>query len=222
MNAEISEGTRLGIMLIALAAVIGIGFVVFGIGKSKANEGTVAVQDNISAVSESTYEDYNDKIVTGTMVKAAVNNFAGKSIAILINTAGMDNEVKPYASHETLHVSTFSSDGKCTGYAEKTGDEENIGTKPSDGHYYVNYNALLDMTDADEDTLYLKDGVYVADGIPFAINSLSGKVEFDNSIGGFARSGNCEYLNPTAKFEANLIKDTTGTIIGILFTQMVS
>ena len=102
MEKEISSGTMLGIVLIALAAVIGLGFGVFSIAKGVANEGTTNVQDNLGTVSESAFEDYNDKIVTGTMVKSAVTTFQGKSVGILINTTAMDKEVKPYANHETI------------------------------------------------------------------------------------------------------------------------
>ena len=86
MEKEISSGTMLGIVLIALAAVIGLGFGVFSIAKGVANEGTVGVQDNLAGVQDSAFEDYNDKIVTGTMVKSALQSFQGKSVAILINT----------------------------------------------------------------------------------------------------------------------------------------
>ncbi len=234
MEKEISSGTMLGIVLIALAAVIGLGFGVFSIAKGVANEGTVGVQDNLAVVSDSAFEDYNDKIVTGTMVKSAVQNFAGKSVAILINTTAMDKEVKPYVNHASLQVYTINSDGTCDlskltnvkGSAAKLGDK-------ADGkfHYYVNYNALLGSTATETNgattvdwggikaTLALKDGVYNATSAPFAINATSGKVMFDYSVGGFTRTGNCEYLNATAKFDANLIKDETGTTIGIVFTQ---
>lgn len=86
MEKEISSGTMLGIVLIALAAVIGLGFGVFAIAKGVANEGVVNVQDNLGAVSDSAYTDYDNKIVTGTQVKAAYNSFKGKPVAILINT----------------------------------------------------------------------------------------------------------------------------------------
>ena len=66
----------------------------------------------------------------------------------------------------------------------------------------------------------LKDGVYQSDGVSFAVDEQTGKVQYDNSVGGFSRSGNCEYIAPTAKFEANLIKDTSGQTIGIVFTQI--
>ena len=220
MEKEISSGTMLGIVLIALAAVIGLGFGVFSIAKGVANEGTVGVQDNLGTVSESAFDDYNDKIVTGTMVKSAVQNFTGKPVAILINTNAMHKGVVTNKAHEVSYV--FK-----------------IGTKD-----YINYNALLATDTAGEEKgepvnatnpvkgegsvkLVSEGGVVanIKDGIltianPFAINQTSGKVEFDNSIGGFSRSGNCEYLAPSAKFEANLIRDTSGTTIGVIFTQM--
>ena len=58
MEKEISSGTMLGIVLIALAAVIGLGFGVFSIAKGVANEGTVNVQDNLGTVSE-----YEQKLI---------------------------------------------------------------------------------------------------------------------------------------------------------------
>ena len=236
MEKEISSGTMLGIVLIALAAVIGLGFGVFSIAKGVANEGTVGVQENLGTVSESAFEDYNDKIVTGTMVKSAVQNFTGKSVAILINTTAMDKEVKPYISHASLQVYTMDAKGKllATSLTPKTGSDANLGAEPTAGtHYYVNYNALLGSTatlaaDTGVTTvdwagiageLQLKDGIYNATSCPFAVDANTGKVMFDYSVGGFVRTGNCEYLNATAKFDANLIKDETGTTIGIVFTQ---
>ena len=221
MEKEISSGTMLGIVLIALAAVIGLGFGVFSIAKGVANEGTVGVQDNLNVVSDSAYEDYNDKIITGTMVKSAVQNFAGKSVAILINTNAMTKGVKSYANHDALYV------------------------RDVNGIYYVNYGAIIANGSAGTDPSTVKGGsvltgststhakltddagkagAVIKDGVltisdPFSTDA-NGKVLLDNSVGGFSRTGNCEYISPSAKFEANLIKDTSGTTIGMIFKQM--
>lgn len=234
VEKEISSGTMLGIVLIALAAVIGLGFGVFSIAKGVANEGTTNVQDNLGTVSESSFEDYNDKIVTGTMVKSAVTTFQGKSVGILINTTAMDKEVKPYANHETIRVYKVLEAGESTmeveevsGSATKIGDIE---TLKGNSHYYINYGALFSGgLDAESNgvgddiggdgTIALKDGVYNAKQLAFAVDPANGKVLRDDSVGGFGRTGNCEYLAPTAKFTANLIKDEAGTTIGIVFTQ---
>lgn len=232
MEKEISSGTMLGIVLIALAAVIGLGFGVFSIAKGVANEGTVNVQDNIGAVSESAFDDYNDKIVTGTMVKSAINNFNGKSVAILINTTAMDKGVVIYADHaDSFQAFKFASGReKIKGKNTITKDSTEVtkasnkihfnaltATIDSTAHYYINYNALLDLNSSNSLIKY-DNGVFTSESIPFALDD-QGKVAFDNSVGGLSRTGNCEYLNPTAKFDANLLKDETGTTIGVLFTQ---
>ncbi len=237
MEKEISSGTMLGIVLIALAAVIGLGFGVFSIAKGVANEGTVGVQDNLNTVTDSAFEDYNDKVVTGTQVKSAIQNFEGKSVAILVNTTAMNKGVKSYANRV--------KDDE-TGRGGVT-----VWTVGSDKKPYVNYNALLAQDAAGKELATLDVGAAVAtvtgdsftsggtalmndkgaataptlkDGIittaaPFAIDG-DGKVVFDYSIGGMSRSGNCEYISTSSKFESNIIKDTSGTNIGIMFTQM--
>lgn len=231
MEKEISSGTMLGIVLIALAAVIGLGFGVFSIAKGVANEGTVGVQDNLAVVSESSFEDYNDKIVTGTQVKSAVTTFTGKSVAILINNTAMDKEVKPYANHASIFVYNMSTNGGALTFSgnDITGKSDNIGKAQTDKnkHYYINYNALFGTATGDSDSititasgsLTLKDGVYQAASVPFAVDPSSGKVMFDNTVGGYGRTGNCEYISPTAKYDSNLIQDEAGTTIGIVFTQ---
>ena len=86
MEKEISSGAMLGIVLIALAAIIGLGFGVFAIAKGTANEGVTQVQENLGAVSQSAYTDYDQKIVTGTQVVSAYQNFEGKNVAVLVMT----------------------------------------------------------------------------------------------------------------------------------------
>lgn len=231
MEKEISSGTMLGIVLIALAAVIGLGFGVFSIAKGVANEGTVGVQDNLAAVSESAFDDYNDKIVTGTMVRSAVTNFTGKSVGILINTTAMDKGVVTYNGHEKLNAYKLTANAAALGTNQIKGTKQTAlvnGKAAATEHYYINYNALFGDTSEDgyvkwtsAGNIALKDGIFNASEMPFAVNPADGKVLFDYSVGGFARTGNCEYLNGTAKFDANLIKDDTGTTIGIVFTQRV-
>ena len=210
MEKEISSGTMLGIVLIALAAVIGLGFGVFAIAKGVANEGVVNVQDNLGAVSESAFTDFDQKIVTGTQVMSAYKQFQGKAVAILINTQAMTKGVSSYKEHENIYM--FE-----------------IGVKN-----YVNYNAILSPDaegnlpdaakggDALDETgssgLNLKDGIVSTEN-GFSIDT-NGKVIFDTAIGGFTKAGNSEYISSSAKFDANLIKDLSGQIVGVAFSQL--
>lgn len=229
MEKEISSGTMLGIVLIALAAVIGLGFGVFSIAKGVANEGTVNVQDNLASVSESAFEDYNDKIVTGTMVKSAISNFSGKSVAILVNTTAMNKGVTSYKQH-TAGCTVFSLDGvPYVNYNALFAKGSNgmeavkplavgaaVGSEGKDGTVSAAQGAQTLMNGEDDATM--KDGALIVSHA-FAIDN-TGKVSLDTGIGGTSRTGNCEYIAANSKFNANLIKDTSGTTIGVLFTQM--
>lgn len=211
MQNEISSGTMLGIVLIALAAVIGLGFGVFSIAKGVSNEGVVNVQDNLGTVSQSAFTDYDQKIVTGTQVVAAYKQFEGKSVAILVNTQAMTNGVKNLVTHEA--------------YAVSLGNVQ-----------YLNYNALLASSSTGDTPTKLavtggvvvaggsailqhKDGI-IKTGFGFATESGTGKVQFDTATGGFSKAGNCEYISTSAKFDANLIKDGSNQTVGVAFTQL--
>lgn len=263
MEKEISSGTMLGIVLIALAAVIGLGFGVFSIAKGVANEGTVGVQDNLNTVTDSAFEDYNDKIVTGTQVKSAIQNFEGKSVAILVNTTAMNKGVVAYNGRSAgCTVLSLGEDGKEVPYVNynallaATSDGNDIitpavGTKEVEGEDVTTAAIALaekssgftisgddgiigghlykEVSDGEDGASDGEDGASgtpaaMQDGVlticnAFAIDD-SGKVKTDLSIGGLSRTGNCEYISTSSKFTANLIKDTSGTNVGILFTQM--
>lgn len=189
MEKEISSGVMLGIVLIALAAIIGLGFGIFSIAKGTANEGVVNVQDNLGQVSQSGFDDYNQKVVTGTQVKSAYNTYQGKPYTIWIST-------------EALNTTTEERPGPYATY---------------NGSYYVVYNATMD----DGTTIAYDNGTYIVDK-GFAIGETSNRIVYNSKIENMSKSGMIEYIPANARFEANLIKDKSGTIVGIAFKQVAS
>lgn len=199
MEKEISNGTMFGIVLIALAVIIALGFGVFSIAKGTANEGVTKVQTQLTNVQASEFTDYDQTVVTGTQVKSAISNFEGKAVAILIQTAALVNE---------------------TGGAGNVTDERLIETdEEGDDNIYMNYNALLAVgTDGD---LTASNGKYLANE-GFDVDAESGNIKFFNAIANINKSGMQEYVNPGSKFNANLVIDPSGTIIGVVFKQISS
>jgi hypothetical protein len=228
VEREISSGAMLGIVLLALAAVIGLGFGVFSIAKGIANEGTVNVQDSLGAVSLQMFLDYDQKIITGTQVVAALKGFEGKPYAILISSrAFMSNQAVA-----TEHNAT----GTMVGTATPTWVGTTAGTD------FINYNAQLAsdsagakparLMGASTNTRYptvapatvsgsplitMNNGTYIA---RFGFATSGGEVSFDNATAGVFKSGNSEYVPSSTKFAANLIKDSSGSIMGITFKQL--
>lgn len=221
MEKEISSGAMLGIVLIALAAIIGIGFGIFSIAKGTANEGVVNVQDNLAQVSASVFTDYDQKVVTGTQVISAYNNFAGKPYAILIATqayidslSSNDNPVLSGAPPVEVY----------------SGDPGGNATK--EDFEFLNYNAILagttqNVVDNDGkvvDTNYIDAKIYFQDGAYIATNGFlvdtSGRIIYNSVIGNLSKPGTVEYVPSSARFQANLIKDKSGTIMGVAFRQL--
>lgn len=214
MEKEISSSAMLGIVLIALAAVIGLGFGVFSIARGVANEGVVNVQDNLGTVQESAFTDYDNKIVTGTQVKAAYQQFMGKTVAILVNTRAMNNGVRTANGHAVV-------------YLHAIGDDK-----------FINYNAIIAASNNNQPPQTISDNASIPSfvnptgltvsaensSIVRSQNSFlvgqSGRVVFDGNVGGWETAGSCEFIPTTGRFQANLIKDASNTTIGVTFKQL--
>lgn len=250
MEKEISSGAMLGIVLIALAAIIGLGFGVFAIAKGTANEGVTGVQENLQSVSQSAYTDYDQKIVTGTQVVSAYNNFEGKNVAILVATqatkdattdavlsaanvvdgggAGVGAAYKNQGK-ELPYVKAFTfADGKVSDTEYKTTRSDNSDVQLA----FVNYNALiagaqLETSGSKADQSAVKDQGFGTIGFDtncwktaagFANNA--GKVLFNNISTNLNKTGMMEYVPSGTRFQSYLIKDLSGTTVGVAFEQI--
>jgi hypothetical protein len=214
VEREISGGAMLGIVLLALAAVIGLGFGVFAIAKGIANEGTVNVQDSLGTVSDQVFLDYDQKIVTGTQALSGLKTFEGKPYAVLIATKalqGTGGAVAP--THKVYPMAVTTTKGPLS---------------PA----FINYNAVLASSGAGalpvtqstaggtvtttNALITLVNGSYeIANG--FAQSA--GVIAFDKETGGLFKSGNAEFVKTSSKYQANLIKDKSGNIVGIALEQ---
>lgn len=185
----------------------------FAIAKGVANEGVVNVQDNLGAVSESAFTDFDQKVVTGTQVKAAIKQFQGKAVAILVNTQAMTKGVKHANNHQAYVFAIGSSNEPYVNYnailaANEGGSKpKQLGTTPEK------------ITGGTTNVIEVSDS-YCKVQTGFAIETLSGRVIFDSNIGGLDKAGNSEYISSSAKFDAYIIKDASNSNIGILFKQL--
>lgn len=217
MEREISSGAMLGIVLLALAAVIGLGFGVFAITKGVANEGTVNVQDSLGTVSTQVFLDYDQKIVTGQQVTSGLKQFEGKAYSVLIATKALQSGAKIVPNH-TAHPIQATVPGY---------DKAII---------FINYNALLAeeagggkwktgtvmdkdgiaITAGKADIMKLENGAFI-NKTGFAADG--GNVLFDKETSGIYKTGNAEYVSTSSKYQAYLIKDASGNIMGISAIQ---
>ncbi len=207
MHSEIRNATMVGVVLIALAAVILISFGVFTIVKGTANEGVVSNQDAISNFVNSSMEEYNDKVVTGRDVISLLEK--NEALSIFINT----NRMK---------VGKIMSQNK------------DLNVQFCNGKPYANYGTLMSLAGSEtetlqtiianntlstfEDSFSLEEGVIFTEG--FYCLTHEGLLVQNNDIGNCRKSGTVEYIDMNSKFDSNLIKDLSGIIVGVLFTQV--
>ncbi len=212
MEKEITASTILGVVLIALAAVIGLSFGIFTIAKGIGNEGQLQVSESLNTVVELNVSEFDQKIVTGNRITSFYEEVKGKPIAILV-------------SNESLNSGVLIS-----------GDNVTY-TQTINGEHLLNYNALLanDNEGLIETLQHQRGGVVkepnVSDAIisnngfmstkyGFVLNPENGKVEINTSIGGWGKQGSSEYINENSKYNSNIIRDESGQIVGVAFTQI--
>ena len=83
-------------------------------------------EDSWNSKTNPNFENYNNKIVTGTMVKGALQNFQGKKMAVLIHTNKMGNkEIKNSININGLTYINYNAIFKSE-YFSDIGDGDNI------------------------------------------------------------------------------------------------
>lgn len=239
MEKEISSGAHLGVVLIALAAIIAIGFGVFGIAKAIANDGTSKVETTLNNVSEQEFRDYDQVVCTGTQVLSAIQNFAGKDVAVLVATQGVTDAVQGNISSfsltndklKGLQADKKTFDGGETSLALGLRGIKTDGTLTTSSPVkvlcnvgytevepiFINYNALLDTSETDGN-IGMSEGVMKCDkGL---LSDSSGTVQFNLKTAAMKKAGNAEYISNTSRFNAYTIKNATDTYIGVAFVQI--
>ena len=226
MEREASSISTLGVVLIALGVLIAIGFGVFAIARETANEGVTGVQENLNVVSQSAFTDYDQKVVTGTQVVSAYNNFSGKPYAILIATQATQ-KVEASGTETGIIGDLLEGSGVKAAYGTKGPPfatyERETGTGDATVKkdiVFINYNALLAAEDdSDGIELTYEDNSFRTTKQSFA-TSEDGQIQFNNTTSNINKSGMMEYVSSGSRFQANLIKDDSGTILGIAFEQL--
>lgn len=207
MENEVRQTVMLGDVLILLAAIILVSFASFNIGRNLATDGTIKNQVLAGDFSNLEMETYNDKILSGRDVIEFIKN--NDNMAILVNTAKMRVDY-PLSFSKDLNVQFMNS------------------------RAYINYGILLSIGSGYEvqtvssgeslklleNTLMLKDGQVISEG--FYIVDEEGMVVKNKDLTSCKDSGSVEYIDIYSKFDANLIRDTMGTVIGVCFTQIYS
>ena len=184
MGDDLSTGAKIGIGLVILCFLIAIVLSLLMVVKNITNSGANQLESGLGQMMATTYDDYDQKIVTGTKVTSAVKLFNGEPIGIVVVTG--------------LCQSNNVNGGYCYGALlqgyTKTGSAGN-----------ESYKSSTALTRNTGDTFFTTAPVT--------------PVSYNLNTKPMSVSGSEQYVRDNGKFLAKLIKDSTGTIIGISFTQ---
>ena len=197
MERPTSNAVMIGVVLMALAAVIGLFWGVFTLSKTTINDGTTNVQEKIMQFEDLNWETYDDKEVLGREILSLHTTSTYDDIAILVHTVRMNDGV----------VISKDNDRYVQFYK---------------GEPYVNYGAILGVLGTDriedmneyllekgtavrktEDSLEQKAGAIYTDAV--LCRDDLGYVTKDDSVTALKRDGTIEYINEKTTFDSMLI-----------------
>ena len=200
--------------------------------------GQTTLQSGIDSVSTQEFASYDNTKVSGTQVTTALSMFQGRDVAIIIQTKAFAAIAKPASGPgpcETLAINygaIVTRDGKSSsGDSNMPGKyaDTNVGTVVGnlDAHksnfitdqaktaYVVSFNENGGSSNT--------DAIWREAGKPYYtayLHNTSGLVDSSYDTIGTTELGNAAFILSSARFSSVLIKDPTGSIIGIFFKQL--
>lgn len=220
MSEDVSATMRVGITVILVAALVATVLNLMVMSNSLLSGGQTTLQSGIDSVSTQEFSSYDNTKVSGTQVSTALSLFQGRDVAIIIQTKALA-ELNPTATWKTRALNygaLVTKDGKASNGTSNMPDavpstETNVITSQAKSAYYVTFSessdtnkAIIRMNGSPNYTAYL--------------HNTSGLVDSCYDTIGTTELGNAAYLLSSARFSSVLIKDPTGSIVGIFFKQL--
>lgn len=220
MSEDVSATMRVGITVILVAALVATVLNLMVMSNSLLSGGQTTLQSGIDSVSTQEFASYDNTKVSGTQVSTALSLFQGRDVAILIQTKAFAEAADGGADKAINYGAILTKDGKSSTPsnmpAKKTyvsGTSSTYLTPQAKTAYIVNFSD----TDAANTAIIRKAGAANYEGY---LHNSNGLVDSSYDIIGTTELGNSAYLLSSSRFSSVLIKDPTGSIIGIFFKQL--
>ena len=236
-----SEGAKLAVGLIVICVIVGAVFLVLSTTRNQMNTGMSTLQNSLGAMTQSQFDDYDQKFVSGLQAKSSVKIFEGSPISILIRNKAQGNTAKSIigfnygallndspatvASGGVKYMNTWapsqvtadakgvvkppaSASGKTGTFDPVNATDVYVLTHLTAGKAVTGYNTELPKA-TETDSFYTLN--QFVDG--------NGKLVYNMNYKPMDASATDGYVGNNFKYLSELIRDTTGSIVGIVFTQ---
>lgn len=192
MSEDVSSTIRIGVTVLLVSALVATVLNLAVISQSILGSGQSNLQSGVDQVALQEFEQYNQKKVSGTIVKSTLSLYDGRDVAIIVRTVAC---IK-------------SENGAPWGY--NYGSIMEGSTPDNANDTGLVYNVSAELTKKTGDSFYTKN-----------LKVENGMIDSSSNTKGTSTTGDTEFILESARFRAELVKDSTGTIVGIVFTQMV-
>lgn len=200
MGDDLSTGAKIGIGLVILCFLIAIVLALLMVVKNITNSGANQMEAGLDQMMATTYDDYDQKVVTGTKVVSAVKLFSSEPIGIVVYTDLCKSAVGK--------ATQAAPGGYCYGrLLEKYTNKLELTSVANENTAYYSQEALMKSTDTD--TYYTSKLHEDTSKAPL----------YNTNTRPLTASGQQTYVRTSAKFLAELIRDSSQTIVGISFKQ---
>ena len=225
MEADISAAMKIGITVVLVSALVASVLTLMVMSNSLQASGTTTLQSGIDAISVQQYSAYDNKKVSGTEVKTALSMFQGQDIAIVVQTKAFKAIDNSYADLAINYGAILTANGE----ASTNSNMPPLITATNPGSYtktgnYITANAktayvikFTEGTNTAGCALWRNDG---APNYSAYLHNSNGLIDSSYDVIGTTELGNAAYILTSARFSSVLIKDPTGSIIGIFFKQL--
>ena len=119
MGDRSAEMLNIMIAIIAVVALMALGFAVFTISKRMANNSQNDLVNQLSDISQSLYTDLDQQIITGARLKQVVKQAATTDCAILINTLALSGATVNIGSVKDALPGSVNDNGEVVGSTSK-------------------------------------------------------------------------------------------------------
>ncbi len=224
MSEDVSATMRVGITVILVAALVATVLNLMVMSNSLLSGGQTTLQSGIDSVSTQEFASYDNTKVSGTQVSTALSLFQGRDVAILIQTKAFAEAADGGVDKAINYGAIVTKDGKSsTGDATSGNMPKKLSYSKGTSSTFLTpqaktaYIVSFADTDTPNTAIVRKAGAANYEGY---LHNSNGLVDSSYDIIGTTELGNSAYLLSSARFSSVLIKDPTGSIIGIFFKQL--
>ena len=244
MSEDVSATMRVGITVILVAALVATVLNLMVMSNSLLSNGQTTLQSGIDSVSTQEFASYDNTKVSGTQVATALSMFQGRDVAIVIQTKSFatlaPTEAVNYGALLTCDGNTSTTSNMPTSFEAKTvkdadtGKDKLAADKKGDSSDISAESALNFITSQAKTAYIVKFSENEKPSTGYCafwrekgaanytgyLHNSSGLVDSSYDIIGTTELGNAAFILSSSRFSSTLIKDPTGSIIGIFFKQL--